>query len=60
VYWEGILWGETKASINKIIWKDVRGKPLSIKSKRRNKIISRKRPLVERSFAVFNIVYYSD
>jgi IS5 family transposase len=40
------------ASMDKTMKKAVRGKPLTIKEKRRNKAISRVRALVERPFAV--------
>jgi len=47
------------ASINKTMHRSVRGHPLSIKEKRRNRAIMRIRSLVERPFAVMKNVYNS-
>lgn len=47
------------ASMDKTMKRAVRGKPLSIKDKRRNRAISRTRSLVERPFAVIKRVFRS-
>ncbi len=47
------------ASIDKTMKRSVRGKPISMKDKRRNRTISRTRSLVERPFAVIKRVFYA-
>ena len=47
------------ASIDKTMNRAVRGRPLSLKDKRRNRAISRTRSLVERPFAVIKRVFHS-
>lgn len=47
------------ASMDKTMKRAVRGKPLSVKDKRRNRAISRTRSLVERPFAVIKRVFHS-
>jgi len=47
------------ASIDKTMKRSVRGKPISMKNKRRNRAISRTRSLVERPFAVIKRVFHA-
>jgi IS5 family transposase len=47
------------ASIDKTMKRSVRGKPISMKDKRRNRAISRTRSLVERPFAVIKRVFHA-
>ena len=57
---KGYFGVKPQASMDKTMHRGVRGHPLSIKEKRRNRAIMRVRALVERPFAVIKRVYDGD
>jgi len=57
---KGYFGVKPRAAINKTMNRAVRGRPLSIKDKRRNRAISRVRRVIERSFAVIKRFFHGD
>ncbi len=55
---KGYFGVKPRASINKIMNRGARGRPLAITEKRRNRAISRVRRVIERSFAVIKRIFH--